>query len=95
MLEAEIKDNLAIAEPVTEETPQFKNISIKNVTLKGALQAVFLQGLPEMNLENIRFSNMILSADKGFTMIDVNGLILENIQLQTKSKTAFEILRCW
>lgn len=92
MLEAEIKDNPAIAEPVTEETPQFKNISIKNVMLKGAMQAVFLQGLPEMNLENIRLSNMILSADKGFTMIDVNGLILENIQLQTKSKTAFEIL---
>jgi hypothetical protein len=92
MLEAEIKDNLAIAEPVTEETPQFKNIIIKNVTLKGAMQAVFLQGLPEMNLENIRLSNMILSADKGFTMIDVNGLILENIQLQTKSKTAFEML---
>jgi hypothetical protein len=35
---------------------------------------------------------MILSADKGFTVIDVNGLILENIQLQTKSKTAFEML---
>jgi polygalacturonase len=92
MLEAEIKDNLAIAEPVTEETPQFKNISMKNITVKGAMQAVFLQGLPEMNLENIRLSDMILSADKGFTIIDVNGLILENIQLETKSKTAFEIL---
>lgn len=92
ILESEIKDNLAIAEPVTEETPRFKNIIIKNVTLKGAMQAVFLKGLPEMNLENIRLSNMILSADKGFTLIDVNGLILENIQLQTKSKTAFEML---
>jgi polygalacturonase len=37
MLEAEIKDNLANAEPVTEETPQFKNISIKNITVKGAM----------------------------------------------------------
>jgi len=92
MLESGNQQKQAILEPVTEKTPQFKNISMKDIMVKGALQAVFMQGLPEMNLENIRLSNMILSADKGFTMIDVNGLILENIQLQTKSKTAFEML---
>jgi polygalacturonase len=36
--------------PVTEETPQFKNIFIRDVNCNGAYQGIFLQGLPEMNL---------------------------------------------
>ena len=91
MLESGDEQGLAKPEPVTEATPQFKNISIKNIMLKGAMQAVFMQGLPEMNLENISLSDMILSADKGFTLIDATGINLENIDLQTKSETAFEI----
>lgn len=77
-------------EPVSEETPQFKNISIKNITVKGAHQAVLLQGLPEMNLENIEISDMLLQADKGFTVVDANGVKINNINLQTKSKNPFE-----
>ncbi len=78
--------------PVTEETPQFKNISIKRITLKGAKQAVFLQGLPEMNLENIELSDMLLEADKGFSIIDANGVTIKNIDIITKDETAFEFL---
>lgn len=77
--------------PVNEETPQFKNISIKNITIKGAQQAVFLQGLPEMNLENIEISNIIAKAEKGFSIIDANGIKISNAQLDIKAKNAFEI----
>jgi hypothetical protein len=91
MLESGNENSMAKAEPVTEETPQFKNISLSDIVVNGALQAVFLQGLPEMNLENIKLSNMILEADNGFTLVDVNGVELENIELKTKSEKAFEI----
>ncbi|PBJ08275.1 glycoside hydrolase family 28 protein [Flavobacterium sp. ACN6] len=77
--------------PVNEETPQFKNISIKNITIKGAQQAVFLQGLPEMNLENIEITNLIAKAQKGFSIIDANGIKISNAQLDIESKSAFEI----
>lgn len=77
--------------PVNEETPQFKNISIRDITLKGALQAVFMQGLPEMNLENITLSDMNLEAENGILLVDVNKVKLENIHLKTRSETAFEI----
>ena len=75
-----------------EETPQFKNISISNITLKGAMQAVLVQGLPEMNIENVEISNMKLEADKGFTIVDANGVSIKNIHLITKNKNAFQIL---
>jgi len=79
------------AVPVNEETPQFKNISIKNITIKGAQQAVFLQGLPEMNLENIEISNLTVKAQKGFSIIDANGIKISNAKLDIEAKNAFEI----
>ncbi|WP_281632975.1 glycoside hydrolase family 28 protein [Flavobacterium luteolum] len=79
------------AMPVTVETPQFKNIKIKNITIKGAQQAVFLQGLPEMNLENIEITNLIAKAQKGFSIIDANGIKISNAQLDIEAKNAFEI----
>jgi polygalacturonase len=78
--------------PVTVETPQFKNISISKVTLKGAKQAVIVQGLPEMNIENINITDMYLEADNGFTIVDADGVKVKNIRLTTKKETAFEIL---
>ncbi|MEN2415954.1 glycoside hydrolase family 28 protein [Flavobacterium mesophilum] len=77
--------------PVNEETPQFKNISIKNVTIAGAYQAVFLQGLPEMNLQNIEISNLTAKAENGFSIIDANGIKISNAKLDIAKPTIFEI----
>lgn len=85
------QDAMAQMEPVTVETPQFRNIFIRDVTLKGALQAVFLQGLPEMNLENIEISNMLLEADRGITLIDADGVKISDVKLITKDETAVEM----
>ncbi|MTH16810.1 glycoside hydrolase family 28 protein [Flavobacterium sp. LC2016-01] len=77
--------------PVNVETPQFKNISIKNITIAGAYQAVFLQGLPEMNLENIEISNLTAKAENGFTIIDANGIRISNAKLDIQKPEVFEI----
>lgn len=77
--------------PVNDQTPQFKNISIKNITINGAYQAVFLQGLPEMNLENIQISNLTAKAEKGFSIIDANGIKISNVKLDIKDATVFDI----
>ena len=80
--------------PVTEETPQFKNIKISNITVNGANQAVFLQGLPEMNLENVELTDLILDATNGFTIIDANLVKISNVQLKTKTQQAINIFNC-
>lgn len=77
--------------PVDEKTPQFKNISIKNITIKGAQQAVFLQGLPEMNLENIEISNLIAKAENGFTIVDANGIKIHNAKLDIEKPNVIDI----
>jgi polygalacturonase len=70
---------------VSEETPQFRNIHIKDIVCRGAGQAVALQGLPEMNLENVVIEQIDISADKGILAADVLGATLRNVHLQTKA----------
>ncbi len=94
MMEEGGQDGVAKPEPVSEETPQFKNIYIKNISLKGAMQAVFMQGLPEMNLENIHLSNMSLEAGNGFSVIDATGVQIKNINIKTKGEKVFEFYNC-
>jgi hypothetical protein len=77
---------------VTEETPRFRNISIKNLTCKGASQAIYLQGLPELNLENIILENIDIEADNGLTCIDANGISIKGMRLITKNLPALRFI---
>ncbi len=88
MLEAGGIEQDVDVQPVTEETPQFKNIDISEIIVDGADQAILLQGLPEMNLENVKLRNMLLSANKGITMVDAKGVEMHNIKLETKEENA-------
>jgi len=78
--------------PVTEETPLFRNITIKNLTCKGASQAVYLQGLPELNLDNIILENIDIEADNGLTCIDANGISIKGMRLRTKNLPAMRFI---
>jgi hypothetical protein len=69
---------------VTVETPQFKDISIKNITCKGALQAIYLEGLPELSLDNITLENIDIEAENGLECHDVNGLTIKGLKLKTQ-----------
>jgi polygalacturonase len=76
---------------VSEETPQFKNIFIRNVNCKGAFQGIFLQGLPEMNLRNIQLENIRMEANIGMICVDATGVSIKNLTLITKKSPAIEI----
>ncbi len=65
--------------PVTEETPVFRNIFMKNITATGSQTAALFQGLPEMNLKNVKLENAVLEAKNGITMIDSDDINFENV----------------
>jgi polygalacturonase len=72
-------------QPVSEGTPQFRNFYIKNVTATGAAKAIFVRGLPEMNVTNIVLEDMVLQANEGLDMTEGSNITLKNIQLITKN----------
>jgi len=83
-LEAGSKGEAPALLPVTEETPQFKNIFIRDVNCKGAYQGIFLQGLPEMNLENVQLENIQMEAEYGLICSDAKGVKIKNLSLRTQ-----------
>lgn len=67
--------------PVTEETPIFRNIWMKNITVTDSEISASFMGLPEMKLENVVLENAVLQAKKGITAIDADGLKLINVKV--------------
>jgi polygalacturonase len=74
-----------------ETTPVFRNISMKNITCNGAKRALYFNGLPEMNLENISLSNGSFIADEGGRISESSGVTFTNITLTVKSNPALSI----
>jgi polygalacturonase len=72
-------------QPVTEATPQFRNIFINDVVTNGAEKAIFVRGLPEMNVKNIVMENMVLQAKHGLDMTEGSGITLKNVKLLTSN----------
>ncbi|WP_316797280.1 glycoside hydrolase family 28 protein [Pedobacter agri] len=70
--------------PVTEATPQFKNIYIKDVVANGAEKAIFVRGLPEMNIKDIYLENVTIQAKKGVEIIEGTGIYLKNVNVITE-----------
>jgi polygalacturonase len=69
------------AVPVSEKTPQFKNIFINDVIARGAALAVELQGLPEMPLHSIELKNVSISSEKGLIAVNADQVKLVNVEI--------------
>jgi polygalacturonase len=65
--------------PVTEETPQFRQIFFSDITCRGANRALFLQGLPEMPVKNIELDRVFISAKTGIVCMDAENIRMKNI----------------
>lgn len=74
--------------PVSEETPSFRNIFIKDVICKGAGRAILFQGLPEMNLKNMNIENVKIDATRGLYCIDSDGVSMKNVSITASSGPA-------
>lgn len=76
---------------VTEETPEFRNITIRNVVCRGAGAAMWIQGLPEMPVRDVRLENIQITATRGARLIDVAGVRLERVQVEASTGPLLEL----
>ena len=70
--------------PVTEATPIFRNFYFDNVYCNGAEKAVFVRGIPEMNISNIVLSDMVFATNKGIECTEGSNIEFNNIKLITQ-----------
>ena len=79
--------------PVTEETPQFRDIHIENVICRGAQKAIVLEGLPEMPIRDITLKDVSITAQTGVFVTDAAGISFEQVQVENKSGPVLNQLR--
>lgn len=66
---------------VNADTPCFRNICMSNITCTDADQAMFLNGLPEMNVQDIQITDCYISAQKGIRVNETSNLRMDRIVL--------------
>jgi polygalacturonase len=79
--------------PVTEATPQFRDIHIENVVCRGAQNAIVLQGLPEMPLRDVTLKNVSITSQQGVSVTDAENISFENVRVKNQTGAALKTLR--
>ena len=69
------------AQPITETTPFFRNITIRNLHATSTKDAGLLVGLPESPLENVLLENVTITAKEGLTIGNAKGIKLKNVKI--------------
>jgi polygalacturonase len=77
--------------PVTDETPSFRNIYVKNIVSRNARRAMFFNGLPEMNISNINVENAIITSEFGAEICESDGIKFKNIHIIPQTGAALTL----
>jgi hypothetical protein len=85
-------DAVALVPEVSEETPEFRNIHIRNVYCNGAERACNIVGLPEMPVRNIRIENSVFRAEQGIRCFYAEELELENVTILTEDHPTLNLI---
>jgi polygalacturonase len=80
--------------PVSEETPQFRDIRIRDTVCIGAMDALVLRGLPEMPIESVAFERLVLEAVHGIRLANGRNLAFYDCTVQARRGPAVAVHQC-
>lgn len=70
--------------PKSDAPSDFKNITIKNISGKGAETGIEIKGLPEHRLQNISLENIRLSANNAFYCDNAENISLKDVEVSAR-----------
>lgn len=73
------------AEKVSEKTPSFRDIHVKNVTCTGASRALYFNGLPEMPVKRITMENIYIASDEPGELVYCEDIKMKNVNVSAKN----------
>jgi Glycosyl hydrolases family 28 len=74
-------------EPISERTPKFRNIHFSNITGE-TKDAIYINGLAEMPVEDISFNDIQFVAQRGAIMKEATNIELHNVRITAKEGTS-------
>lgn len=78
-------------QPVTEETPFFKNIHLSNITAVNVENAAQITGLPEAPIDDLSIVNSNFTAINGFNVKYVNNLNIQDVTVNCEEGSPLSI----
>ncbi len=78
--------------PADETTPQFKDIYIRNVVCSGAARAMYFNGIPEKNIENIVVEDCDIVSDKGADIRYSTDVTLRNVNITRSEGACYSVV---
>jgi polygalacturonase len=78
-------------QPVVDGTPQFRDITIRNIVCHSAGIALQLRGLPELPLKNITIEDVQIFSKQGGAIIDADQITLRDVHIETPGVPGFQI----
>ncbi len=76
-------------EPLSERTPQFRNIRFSNITAY-TNQAMYINGLDEMPVQEISLNDVVFEANMGIVIKNARDIELHNVRVNTKMGSALQ-----
>ena len=67
--------------PFDETTPVFKNFNITNVYCDGAEKAIFVRGIPESHINNIKLNNIFIKSKVGIEIQEASAISFNHVEV--------------
>jgi polygalacturonase len=81
-----------VALPVTDTTPKYRNITLRNITATSSKYAGVIVGLPESAIENVLLENVTITAEEtGLEFRHAKGVQLKNVKITAKKGQPFVV----
>ena len=80
--------------PVERGIPEFRDISISNITVRGAQQALQVNGWPEKPIRNVRWESVSIQARSAGIIQHAANWTMTNVVLQTKDGRPIKLINC-
>jgi polygalacturonase len=77
--------------PKTDTPPTIRNIHVKNISARGAKQAIDIVGLAEVPIRDVSFENVDIVAEQGLRCVDCQNIRFKNTKLTSPTGTAFSV----
>ncbi len=80
--------------PADETTPEFRNISIRDIVCKGAGRAMYFNGIPEKPITGITLENCRIVSDKGADLRYSGGVRMDGVHIRQQDGPAYTFANC-
>jgi polygalacturonase len=77
--------------PRTQTPPTIRGVHVRDITVRGAKQAIDIVGLPERPIEDVTIDNVDATSDRGVSCVDARGVRFDHVTVTPAQGPPFSV----